>query len=128
MAALRNQEHYHAECLRLLQSLRDGQHTAIQPLSVLVEVTAAIRRRTGSQELARRVGRDLGSLDSLRFVELDRARAQWAVELATAAGVRGMDALVVQVAVEFGATLLSLDEDLLERVKGVVQTRSVSGV
>jgi len=84
---------------------------------VLVEVVAAIRRRTGAADLAARIERDFLALAVLRFIELElnRARAREASAIARAAALRGMDALLLQVAREFGATLVTLDREMLDR-------------
>lgn len=126
VAALRSQESAHGACRRILEQLGDSQHLAVQPFTVLIEVVAAIRRRAGSADLAARVHRDLRSLSALWFVELDSHRADAAVGIARASGVRGMDAIVVQVAKEFGSLLLSLDDEMVARVKDLVVTRAVS--
>lgn len=105
--------------------IRDGEHIAIQPYTVLIEVAAAVRRRTGSEELASRVAQDLQGLNSFKFVELDTERARQAIELAVTSGLRGMDAVVVQVAKEFETILVSLDEELLSRVGSTVNTQEV---
>jgi len=111
--------------LELLRRIRDGEHTAIQPYTVLIEVVAAIRRRTGSEELAARVARNLQSLDSFRFVELDSERAMQGMDLAAKLSLRGMDAIVVQVAGEFETTFVSLDEELNNRARGAIVVREV---
>lgn len=41
VAALRKQEDSHAQCLRLLEKIQNGEHTAVQPYTVLIEVGAA---------------------------------------------------------------------------------------
>ncbi len=126
VAALRDGEPFHFECLRVLRQVREGRHDTVQPLSVLVEVTAAIRRRTGSTDLADRVYRDLRGLGSMRFVELDASRADRAAWLAQRMGLRGMDALVVQVAEEFGSALITLDGEMLSLATGIVPIESLS--
>ena len=128
VAALREQEPFHRECMLLLAAVREGRHMTVQPLTVLVEVVSAIRRRTGSEELARRVQRDLLALMPLRFVELDARRAEEAMEVASTVGVRGMDAVVMQVAKEFGSTLVTLDEDLARRASSIVTVRAVGSL
>ncbi len=126
VAALREQEPFHLLARRVLDQIGRSEHLAVQPFTVLVEVTAAIRRRTGSQSLALRVHRDLSSLGSLQFVELDAHRADEAAMIAQETGVRGMDAIVVQVAQEFGATLVSLDDEMVDRVRARVSVMSVA--
>lgn len=128
VAALRKGEPAHKECLRLLEQVADGRHVAVQPLSVLVEIGAAIRRRTASRELASRVVQDLLTFTALEFVELDLSRAQRALTVAYVTGVRGMDALVVAVAQEFGTSVVSLDAEMIARSAALVPTAAVNDV
>nr|WP_321498099.1 type II toxin-antitoxin system VapC family toxin [uncultured Methanolobus sp.] len=121
VAALRRQEKNHSSALELLRKIKDQEHVAIEPYTVLVEITAAIRRRTGSKELATRVKNDLIALGSFRFVDLDTVSSSSAAEIAADIGVRGMDAIVIQVAKEFGIPLVTLDVEIIEKAKGIVE-------
>jgi predicted nucleic acid-binding protein len=85
------------------------------PYSVLVEVVAAIRRRTGSEELALEVKKALLEIDSVSFIVIDDKAAENAVDLAAKSAVRGMDALVIQVAREFGTELVSFDHEMMTK-------------
>jgi len=95
VAALRKQEEKHSECRSLLERVKDGEFVALEPYTVLIEVVAAIRRRTGSKDLAHRVKNDLQNIEAIRFLELTPARARLAAEIAEEIGVRGMDAIVL---------------------------------
>jgi predicted nucleic acid-binding protein len=55
---------------------------AVLPYSVLVEVTAAIRRRTGSEKLALQAKDELLTIDTVSFVVLDDQAARQAAEIA----------------------------------------------
>lgn len=77
------------------------------PYSVLVEVVASIRRRTGSELLAVEVQNVLENITALSFVMLDIRAAAKACRVATKTGLRGMDALVVQTAKEYKAELIT---------------------
>ncbi len=125
VAALRKQEARHEQCRSLLEKVRDAQHIAIQPYTVLVEVIAAVKRRTDSEHLASRVKELLQNMDTMNFVELEATRADSAANLASKTGLRGMDAIVVQVAEEFHATLVTLDEEMIERAKCIVNIKDV---
>lgn len=81
------------------------------PLSVLVEVVAAIRRRTGSEELALAITKELVSTDNVNFVILDDTAAIETADIAAKTGLRGMDAILVQVGKEFETELISFDEE-----------------
>jgi predicted nucleic acid-binding protein len=126
VAALRSQEPWYQECRRILDQLHQGHHLAVEPFTVLIEVTAAIRRRTNSAALANRVYRDLRSLNSLQFVEIDAPRSEQAAFVAQHLSLRGMDAIVVAIAHEFSSSLVSLDDEILTRVQGFVPIAMVS--
>ena len=85
------------------------------PYSVLVEVVAAIRRRTGSEHLALETQKMLEGLPSVSFVMLDGRSAAKACRIAAKTGLRGMDALVVQVAREYKAELITFDQEMLQK-------------
>lgn len=93
------------------------------PYSVLVEVVAAVRRRTGSEDLAFAVKKELLETDSLSFVVLDAESAEHAADIAARTGVRGMDALVIQVAEEYDAHLITFDEEMLKKAAKVKATK-----
>ncbi len=55
VAAFREQERFSREAFLFLQRIERGEITAVIPLSVLIEVVAAIRRRTAKDALAKKV-------------------------------------------------------------------------
>ena len=126
IAALREQEPKHKECKRLLEKVKNGEYIAIEPYIVLVEVTAAIKRRTGSSGLAERVKQDLCDINTIEFFEIVSTRAHQAAEIAKDIGVRGMDAIVIQIAKEFNAPLVSLDTEMLERSKSIIDIKKIN--
>jgi len=103
-----------------MRKVKEGRHVAIEPYTVLVEITAAVKRRTASKELALRVKDDLLAINTIHFVDLDISSATDAAEIAANIGVRGMDAIVIQVAKEYGIPLVTLDKEMLEKAAGVV--------
>ncbi len=125
VAALREQEEKHEECKRLLEKVKDGNFIALEPYIVLVEVVAAIKRRTGSTPLGERVKNDLQDIDTINFLDLDLVRADEAANIAKEIGVRGMDAIVIQIAKEFDSFLVSLDGEMVKRAKSVVTVKDV---
>ncbi|OGW02542.1 MAG: hypothetical protein A2Z59_07715 [Nitrospinae bacterium RIFCSPLOWO2_02_39_17] len=126
VAALRKDEKSYPEALRLFQQIKDGKHIAIEPYSVLVEVVAAIRRRTNSNLLANRVKNDFLNIGSLVFVDIDSTIAEKAADLAADIGVRGMDAIVIQVAREYNAPMVSMDMEMVEKAKQVVEIKGLN--
>lgn len=125
VASLRKNEENHKECRTLLEKVKDGKFIALEPYIVLVEVAAAIRRRTNSKELAGRVKNDLEEMETIFFFDLVKSRADKAIDIAKQTGVRGMDAVVIQIAKENDASLVSLDKEMVEKAKLVVKIKDV---
>lgn len=121
-------EERHEECKVILEKLANFRFIAIMPYSVLVEVVAAIRRRTGSEELAETVGKDLKGMAPVYFMELLEFRADEAAELARKTGLRGMDAIVVQTAKESNAVLVTLDDEITEKSEGHAKTDTIENI
>jgi predicted nucleic acid-binding protein len=116
IASLLKKEPRHKEALEIWNAILSGRNVAIMPYSVLVEVVAAIKRGTGSESLAKEVKQELLNIETISFVILDDKSAVEAADLAAKTGVRGMDALLVQVAKEFGTELISFDEEMMSKV------------
>ena len=115
ISSLLEQESRHKEASEIWHRVLSGKHFSVMPLSVLVEVVAAIRRRTGSEDLAREVKKALLDADAVSFIVLDEQAAEDAAEIAAKTAVRGMDALVIQVAKEFGTELISFDQEMMTK-------------
>ena len=120
VSSLLEDERRHKEALKIWDTVLAGKNVAILPYSVFVEVVAAVRRRTGSEELAREVGKQLLEIEAVFFVGLDDKSAQDAAEIAVKTGVRGMDAIVLQVARDFGTELMSFDEEMMGKSRGPI--------
>jgi predicted nucleic acid-binding protein len=116
IASLLKKESRHKQALEIWNAILSGRNVAIMPYSVLVEVVAAIKRRTGSESLAMEVKKELLNIEAISFVILDEKSAVEAADLAAKTGVRGMDALLIQVAKEFGTELISFDEEMMSKV------------
>lgn len=115
VSSLIETEPRHKEALRIWQTVLSGRSVAIMPYSVFVEVVAAVRRRTGSEKLAREVKAELLDLETVSFVVLDNKSAQDAAEIAIETGVRGMDAPVIQVSKEFSTQLVTFDDEMTSK-------------
>jgi predicted nucleic acid-binding protein len=120
IASLLEDEPRHGEALRIWESVIAGRDVAVMPYSVFVEVAAAIRRRTGSEELAREVKSEMLDIENVSFVVLDQKAAEEAADLAIRTGVRGMDALVIQVAQEFETELITFDDEMMKKSQAVL--------
>ena len=116
VASLIETEPRHKEALKIWRMVLSGKGIAIMPYSVFVEVVAAVRRRTGSEKLAREVKTALLDVETVSFVTLDNKSAQDAADIAVKTGIRGMDALVIQVSKEFGTELVTFDDEMIAKV------------
>ena len=117
ISSLLRQKKRHQEACDLWNRVIAGDWFAVMPYSILVEVVAAVRRRTGSETLAKEVQKQLLALDNLSFMPLDDRAAQKAADIAAKTGLRGMDALVIQVAKEFKTELISFDVEMMEKAR-----------
>ena len=82
IASLLENESRHGEAMRIWDAIIAGRDVAIIPYSVFVEVVAAIRRRTGSEELASEVKEELLKIENVSFVILDQRAAEDAADIA----------------------------------------------
>ncbi|MBI5473361.1 MAG: type II toxin-antitoxin system VapC family toxin [Ignavibacteriae bacterium] len=102
----------HNQADQIWTEVTDGKTEAIMPMTVLVEVAGAVRRRTGSTEIAERAVGKLQQLPNVEFVPVDELMAANATRIASSIGMRGMDALVVEVAKRFNAELATFDKEM----------------
>ena len=117
VAAFREKEPYSREAFSIVERLQEGSLSAYLPVSVVIEVVAAIRRRSGSVELAEQVGQAILTLPDISLIDLTTFRMARYLELAQEIGLAGMDVIVVGTAQEFDVPLLTLDKEIIERVK-----------
>lgn len=93
-----------------------------QPTLTLVEVSASIARRTNDPALARDVGLRLLQMPGLVMHPLDIEAAAEAAAIAGGAQLRGADAIYAATALRHGTTLVTLDQELLTRTAGIVDS------
>ena len=116
-------EQHHRDSLRLLSRLREQAAPMVVPTLLLPEVAASISRVRGDSDLALQFTAELERLPHLTLVTLDPALARQATEVAANYRLRGGDAVYVAVALRFGSTLITLDQEQRERVAEVLPTR-----
>ncbi len=115
VAAQRLDEPHRPECETVIQALISDGVPMHQPSLTLVEVSAALARRTLDTTFAREGIAVISGIPGVVFHDLDLSAARAAAEVAADAVLRGADAVYVQVARDQGTTLVTLDQELLAR-------------
>jgi predicted nucleic acid-binding protein len=87
----------------------------VAPALLLPELAGAVARRTGLSELATRVVALIEGLPNVRLVPVDPALAQLSATLAARLHLRGADAVYVALAHRLSVSLLTWDQEQLER-------------
>ncbi len=128
VASIIEKEEHHNVCKKLMSRIANGHHTSIAPYSTLVEVVGALKRRTNSGELAESTKNELQNMTTIYFIELTKERADSAASIASKLGMKGMDALVVQIAKENAAILVTLDKPMANLANDIVKVSSVEGI
>jgi predicted nucleic acid-binding protein len=114
------QEIGHAISRQVLTTLGTRGTPIVVPSLVLVEVAAAISRSRKNPAGAQAFAEQLSRLPNVTLVPLDAGLAHKALVVAAQYGLRGADAVYAAVAAEAGCTLITLDNEQLTRLKGVV--------
>lgn len=108
---------------RILEKIFSGKYHAVTSPVVSVEVCGAISRRAGIDK-AISAKDQLAKWESMKLItysELTEKRRKKSVELAIKLKLRGMDAMVVQVAEEKGGNLITFDEEMAEKAGEAVK-------
>jgi predicted nucleic acid-binding protein len=95
----------------------------IVPALVLPEVAAAVARGRDDPDLARQFAAHLRRLPHTILVAIDEKLAAQAADIAAHHRLRGSDSVYAAVALRFGSTLVTLDEEQRQRVDEVIPTR-----
>lgn len=110
----------HAASRQFLELVRHQARPIIVPTLVLVEVAGAVSRTRQDPAGAQAFAQALSHLPGLTQRPLDVALANRALSLAARHGLRGADAVYAAVAAEAGCRLVTLDNEQLTRLVGVV--------
>jgi predicted nucleic acid-binding protein len=103
-----------------MSQVRDEAAPLIIPTLVLPELASAIARGQGKPELGMAFAEELSRFPNLVLVDLDESLTKLAVEVAAQYRLRGGDAVYAAVALRFGTQLITLDQEQLERLAGVL--------
>jgi len=107
----------------LLSQLRKDGVPLIQPTLFFPEVVASIARKEDDADLALELMHELKKFSKLTLVDLDDDLAEYASEIAANHRLRGSDSIYAAVALRFGAELITLDREQLERLPKVLVVR-----
>ena len=110
-----------------IQAALAGGATLHQPSLTMVEVAAAIARRTGDASLAMEATAVLVSMPGLVVHALDGDTAADASALAARLRLRGADAVYVATALHHDSTLITLDKEQLERASDLIAAMTPQG-
>lgn len=126
VSSLRTQDVNHDASRRWLEKyiIQDG--LIITPSFLLVEVAAAISRRTGESALAHEAVNILTATRSIQFIPVDSSLIQAAVDVAANVQLRAGDAIYVAVAHKMNIPLISWDKEQLQKAAIYTQTYTPS--
>jgi predicted nucleic acid-binding protein len=116
VAARFSTEPGHAQCAALLRAAADRGERLVCPVLVLPETACTAARKCRDQDAGRAVLAHLLILPGLVLAPLDEALARDAAALGARHFLRAADAVYAAVAQRAGATLVTLDQELRERV------------
>lgn len=128
VSAFREQEKTSDACFELVKKIESGEIGVVIPTTVLLEVVAAIARRTTNVDLARRIGTRLVSFPRLSLIDLTTFRSLQYLDLTTDLKLAGMDAIVVGTAMEFQLPLVTLDKEIQTRASDFVDVVSITSL
>ena len=131
VASLIPSDDNHEIAFRIVQRLLSSNDSAHASAIVPVEVCAAVARRTREQKVAEDIAVQLKKwvrLGKLKLAFLNSSRMNVAQEIAAKHYIRGMDAIVVQVAVEKTLPFLTFDQELARRISPEVRTMTNDNV
>lgn len=106
-----------------MQSVREQSVRIIVPVLILPEISAALSRGQGKPELGLAFVEELRNFPNTTFIDVDDGIATLAVEVAANNRLRGSDAVYAAVALRFGAELITLDREQLDRLPKVLSVR-----
>jgi predicted nucleic acid-binding protein len=118
----------HSTSLQVQTILQVRAIQVIVPTLLLAEVAAMIGRVLGDTTRAQLFARRPSQLPHLEWVVLTRPAALAAADLAAQHRLRGADAVYAAIALQYGTTLITLDREHLNRLTGLVPTRTPADV
>ena len=123
VSAFTPSERAHEVSKAFMLSVREQSVPIIVPVLVLPEISAALSRGQGKPKLGLAFVQELRNFPNTTFIDVDDGIATLAAEIAAEHRLRGSDAIYVAVALRFGAELITLDKEQLDRLPKVLSVR-----
>jgi predicted nucleic acid-binding protein len=123
IALVNAHEREHARCWAWFEQVRAADESIVAPVILLPEVAAALSRGVGEPTLAHRVVQQLARSEVIQLVPVTLAMAEQAASIAAEHRIRGCDAVYVALADQLSDTLVTLDQQQLERGAALVTVR-----
>ncbi|MEO6060502.1 MAG: type II toxin-antitoxin system VapC family toxin [Thermoflexales bacterium] len=122
VGSVRPSEPGHQLSSRFLGWVKQTRPRIYLPTLVLVETAAALSRTGSEASLAQRFAGSIAQLPNVIMVALDEGLARQAALLGAQLKLRGADAVYIATAAQFGAELITLDEEQMLRGAKAVAT------
>ena len=121
VASCRPREPGHLASVDFMGALLDADVLLVEPAILPVEVGGALHRAGMDAESAREYAESLFEQPHLNLVATDERMARRSLAVAIQCRLRGADALYVAAAAQYGARLITLDGEQLERAPKAVR-------
>ena len=102
----------------------DAGTPILGPSHVLAEISGAVSRRTGREELGRVSSTVVSRLPDFQLIPIDRELADVSASVAAGMKLRGADAVYVALALLTNSPLVTWDKEQLERGAPIIETLS----
>ena len=102
----------------------DAGTPILGPSHVLAEISGAVSRRTGREELGRVSSTVISRLPDFQLIPIDRELADVSASVAAGMKLRGADAVYVALALLMNFPLVTWDKEQLERGAPIIETLS----
>ncbi|HGJ65245.1 TPA: PIN domain-containing protein [bacterium] len=115
VSSLDPMDKFHSECYPVFERILDFEIEVLCPNIVLVETICALRRRTNNERIAHEFYQYLAILPSINWLDITIDVAEKACMLGAKIGLRGGDAIILQVADQYGIPILTKDKEIKEK-------------
>lgn len=124
LASMQVAEVYHADALALLERMETNEWPIYLPMIALSEIAGSLARTNGNPELAQRLTRLLRQQPHIALIAVDDRLGNLAADVAAQQRIRGCNAIYVALAQMYVATLITLDQEQIQRAPLGVTART----